>query len=63
MKIPSAPVNKEYSVAFRFLSQQDTEREIRRYVASAIRDVVSADQTIQEDLIDKILAKASGSFL
>lgn len=62
MKIPSAPVNEEYPVVFHFLSQQDIERDIRRYVASVIRDVVSADQTIQEDLIDQILAKASGSF-
>ncbi|CAN9302307.1 unnamed protein product [Alternaria alternata] len=63
MKVPSRPMDQGSPIAVRFLSESDTSEDIRAYVNTSIRDILSASDTIQQDVIDKILAKASGSFL
>ncbi|CAN9299279.1 unnamed protein product [Alternaria alternata] len=63
MKVPSRHMDQGSPIAVRFLSESDTSEDIRAYVNTSIRDILSASDTIQQDVIDKILAKASGSFL
>lgn len=46
------------------LSESDTIEDIRSYVRHTVRPVLSThEQNIREDIIDRILAKAAGSFL
>jgi WD40 repeat protein len=63
MKIPAVSAGKEGCVTPILLSDGDTEKDIRAYVTTAIHNILSADEVVQHDLIDQILAKASGSFL
>jgi WD40 repeat protein len=63
MKVPTARDGGRSPVTMRFLSENDTARDIRAYVATSIRDILSTTEDVQKDIIDKILAKASGSFL
>ena len=63
MKIPSTSASYGSSVTTYFLSQNDTLDDIRVYVHDVVRDALPSDEQIQEDIIDQILAKASGSFL
>ncbi|KAI4642576.1 uncharacterized protein J4E79_011458 [Alternaria viburni] len=63
MKVPTATKGEGSPVTVRFLAETDTARDIRAYVATSIRDILAAAETVQQDIVDKILAKASGSFL
>ena len=46
------------------LSEDDTIEDIRNYVRNAVRPILSThEHLLREDIIDRILAKAAGSFL
>ncbi|KAI9774250.1 MAG: hypothetical protein M1839_001752 [Geoglossum umbratile] len=62
MKIPSTSVADNSLTTF-FLSEGDTNDDIRTYVQRLVRDALPDDQHVQEDIINQVLAKASGSFL
>ena len=62
MKMPSTTFGS--SITTLSLSQADTGDDIRTYVHNAVRDALpDNEQQIREDIIDKVLAKAAGSFL
>jgi hypothetical protein len=63
MKAPTPAAGKRVSITPLLLSDSDTEKDIRAYVTSSIRNLLSADEVVQQDLIDQILKKVSGSFL
>ncbi|KAH0558740.1 hypothetical protein GP486_004616 [Trichoglossum hirsutum] len=62
MKMPSSVTYNSYLTTF-FLSKDDTDNDIRAYVEEAARDALPDDQQVQEDVINQVLEKASGSFL
>ncbi|KAI9653689.1 MAG: hypothetical protein M1831_005717 [Alyxoria varia] len=63
MKIPTTSGSMNASVNPYFLSEADTEGDIRTYVTRKIQDSLPEDDAIQTQIIDRILRKASGSFL
>ena len=63
MKIPAASASYGSCVTTYFLSQKDTLEDIKAYVHDIVRDALPSDEQIQDDIIDQILVKASGSFL
>lgn len=63
MKVPTSSVAPDRSIIPYFLRESDTEVDIRAYVTSAIRSALPDHGTVQEDITDLILQKASGSFL
>ena len=46
-----------------FLSDSDTEKDIRAYVSNTIRNILPANEQIQKEISEQVLRKASGSFL
>ena len=63
MKIPAISGSTNTSVNTYFLSEADTKGDIRTYVTRRIRDSLPEDDAIRAQIIDRILQKASGSFL
>lgn len=63
MKMPSVFTANNSSVTTCVLTELDTLHDIRTYVHSVVRDALPDDEQIQEDIIDQVLTKASGSFL
>ncbi|KAF2839198.1 hypothetical protein M501DRAFT_1003751 [Patellaria atrata CBS 101060] len=46
-----------------FLSDRDTENDIRTYVYNTMRNILPANEQVQKKISDQVLKKASGSFL
>jgi WD40 repeat protein/pimeloyl-ACP methyl ester carboxylesterase len=51
------------SVTTFFLSDRDTEMDIRTYVSSTICSILPATEQVQTEITEQVLKKASGSFL
>lgn len=62
LKLPGSQMNSPTVTTFP-LTVRNTAFDIRRYVQSAVRDFLPDDPKIQNDLVDRILLKAEGSFL
>jgi WD40 repeat protein len=45
------------------LTESHTKQDVRGYITSQISEALADDKKVQEDLIDQVLSKASGSFL
>jgi WD40 repeat protein len=45
------------------ITEADTDSDLRLYVQSVVKEVLLSDERFQEEVIDKLLQKASGSFL
>jgi len=63
MKLPLAPAGCNSLIRTFFLSERDTNDDIRLFVKSAVQDALPDDERIREDIMKQILSKASGSFL
>ncbi|KAF2431050.1 hypothetical protein EJ08DRAFT_660211 [Tothia fuscella] len=63
MKIPATSASSGSSIIPYFLSDTDTEADIRAYVIYTIRNALPDDEVVQTEITDRVLAKASGSFL
>ena len=63
MKIPSASLNVHSSLRTCFIHEEDTLEDIRAYIKIFVRDNLPDDPQFQENIINQVLAKASGSFL
>lgn len=63
MKIPSTSLAFGHSLTTYFMSKSDTIGDIRTYANDVICNALPDDDKIQGELIEQVLAKASGSFL
>lgn len=63
IKVPPVSLAHGSSITTCFLSEFDTMEDIRAYVHNAVRAALPDDEFVQDDVIDQILRKASGSFL
>ena len=62
-KIPSALLNSPSSLRTYFIHEEDTQDDIRAYIQNVVCNALPDDPPFQEDIINQVLAKASGSFL
>ncbi|KAI9690720.1 MAG: hypothetical protein M1820_009872 [Bogoriella megaspora] len=63
MKVPIGTASFGSSILSFFLSEIHTMQDIRSYITNFIRGALPADKEVQQDVIDQVLTKASGSFL
>lgn len=62
-KVPGVSASSSSQITPFFLSTDDTKTDIRDYVSEYISRSVPADDTTQQNLIEQVVMKASGSFL
>ncbi|KAL9111328.1 MAG: hypothetical protein Q9227_004205 [Pyrenula ochraceoflavens] len=62
-KLPMGTASYGSSITSFFLSETDTKEDLRSYITNFIRNALPTDEKVQHETIDKVLTKASGSFL
>jgi WD40 repeat protein len=63
MKIPSIHEGSLSSLTTCFLREEDTHNDISAYIQNMVRTALPGDSEFQDDIINQVLTKASGSFL
>ena len=57
------PSSSQPNLRHEMISEDDTSSDIKIYVQEVVRDILMSDEEFQEEIIDMVLTKASGSFL
>jgi WD40 repeat protein len=63
IKIPSIQEGSLSSLTTCFLREEDTHNDISAYIQNIVRTALPGDLEFQDDIIDQVMTKASGSFL
>lgn len=59
----SFPSQSQPNLRHEMISEDDTSSDIKIYVQEVVTDILMSDEEFQEEIIDLVLTKASGSFL